>query len=346
MPVLIVDGERYRVPFMPFFRGYRTNNERWLTYNAKIVRSISLNFTWREKSMTITFQLLTVNICSVGKLHPKLLEAPSGLLKMIWPFRTLETAISHGSIYLLRWTISPSKSSKSDGWISEMASRKRSLQNRGERPIRCISSVNCQGKLGGMCLSQIHWLRMTMWVHSLYEVSLSYSLPLFLTSHPGRLMTILLPPDRQKSNMCSIPMRTLIWRTCCFYIQLLQNGKEINGWPLVHNSMTGPGAVLPQTRRNRWSIQKRSGIAIAIGEPKKTLIISRPRPGVFGNRKHQVVGTWNVWWLEYLSEIGRLGGHVKIRMWKLLHEIFLSFLFLGPSRSRCAFDSLPKVRVD
>ncbi|KAB8244367.1 hypothetical protein BDV35DRAFT_395016 [Aspergillus flavus] len=36
MPVLIVDGGRYRVPFMPFFRGYRTNNERWLTYNAKI----------------------------------------------------------------------------------------------------------------------------------------------------------------------------------------------------------------------------------------------------------------------------------------------------------------------
>ncbi|KAK6816132.1 hypothetical protein RU639_009160 [Aspergillus parasiticus] len=36
MPVLIVDGERYRVPFMPFFRGYRTTNERWLTYNAKI----------------------------------------------------------------------------------------------------------------------------------------------------------------------------------------------------------------------------------------------------------------------------------------------------------------------
>ncbi|KAB8271364.1 hypothetical protein BDV30DRAFT_228159 [Aspergillus minisclerotigenes] len=35
MPVLIVDGERYRVPFMPFFRGYSTNNERWLTYNAK-----------------------------------------------------------------------------------------------------------------------------------------------------------------------------------------------------------------------------------------------------------------------------------------------------------------------
>ncbi|KAE8158470.1 hypothetical protein BDV40DRAFT_291738 [Aspergillus tamarii] len=36
MPVLMVDGERYRVPFMPFSRGYRTTNERWLTYDAKI----------------------------------------------------------------------------------------------------------------------------------------------------------------------------------------------------------------------------------------------------------------------------------------------------------------------
>ncbi|KAE8349099.1 hypothetical protein BDV28DRAFT_160778 [Aspergillus coremiiformis] len=60
MPVFIMDGESHRVPFIPFFRAYRS------THNAKIVRTSpkasTLNAMWSAQDDRILWNLRTCNV--------------------------------------------------------------------------------------------------------------------------------------------------------------------------------------------------------------------------------------------------------------------------------------------
>jgi hypothetical protein len=59
MPSFIVDGEPHQVPFMPFFRGYRSCGKKWFAYNAKIV-SIALKFCIEENIDTFSADMIGV----------------------------------------------------------------------------------------------------------------------------------------------------------------------------------------------------------------------------------------------------------------------------------------------
>ncbi|KAE8373028.1 hypothetical protein BDV26DRAFT_285473 [Aspergillus bertholletiae] len=66
MPIFIVDGERYRIPFIPLSKGYQTTDKRWPIYKTKIRVKVgpkaSINTVWSAQDDMTLQDLRNCNI--------------------------------------------------------------------------------------------------------------------------------------------------------------------------------------------------------------------------------------------------------------------------------------------
>ncbi|KAF7585693.1 hypothetical protein BBP40_010274 [Aspergillus hancockii] len=86
MPSFIVDGEPHRIPFMPFFRGYKFYGEGWFTANGKIeqrVKTTSKGSIWSAQDDETLIDLRGCNVpwkCISAAMNNK----PVEVLKERW----------------------------------------------------------------------------------------------------------------------------------------------------------------------------------------------------------------------------------------------------------------------